>query len=1185
MFGCRVILKSLVSTTFLLLAGTLSVATAAGTTLAPRTPAQVAGQVTGSQFGATIARHENTLVVGAPNEKIGSLENAGAVYIYERDGTGEWVQKIRLEMPILLKDAHFGSAVSVHNNTLLIGAAGTGNAILEGRVFQCTRVSGVWQAPQVFVIQDFPDKTGLGGAVAVDGNFAAVAAPTAYILGVTQAGFVKVYRRDSEGGAWSSITDLRGYDGNSLCGNSLAIENGCLLVGYPGVANGNVQFAGKVAAYKLLENGVELMDTLRAPVGKLRGLFGFSLAIQNGRVLVGTAEAGRAYAFRLNAISQVWEPIGTLSPSPAPAGLAFSFVDLQGETAAVLTAHNLANNMPTDGAVHLFSATGAAWKQQTRIKHGAGMPVGSWPTAISLRGSELVVGTQFQDNSKGAIHDFNVVRSGPEIVVSYDLVPFVSGVGQLDLGEDGYSYVMSMVEVTNEGDAPLTFPSPPRAKGMSKGMRQISLGSMSTLQPGERGYFSFGFYPGGAGPYGVTFEIPSNDPDEKVFSVRVTGVALPPPPPVFEVQPEDLVTVYGSGGHFLEARAVTQSAEVELRYVWKKAGKVIPGVTGETCPVNTTDMINPGPYTCEVSDGFTTVISNPANITLIRETSLFLRVQEGGTATFTSSVAGYLTKYNWHKGHQETPVGTNSPTLTLTNVTLADTNSYSCTVSTSEDRGGFVTSGRLVVYNAAPTLTPVESLPPARIGQRYVHQIQGLLTGLNSAVEVKASGLPKGLLIRSNGEEGWEIAGTPEGAGGKSHPVTLTASNKLGSVSIKTSLQVDTLEPGIVGSYHGVIPRGPTLPLGGRLELTVTSTASFTGKFYLGSRTEPVKGIIVKSNLTDYYLTSDGMVGPRLITPKSGELVHASYEASLQPANGTPSSFRMHLVAKVAGVMTGSPASGTLWKVSTSGGDFQGLHNLAFKASLGNPALSPQGHGFASLTVAANGMAKLVGKTADGEAITASAPLGTGGQFPLHQALYRTPQKGSLNGQLSLDSSRNVSGLVSWTRPEDKAKSARLYKPGFGVPDVGLFLTVVGGAYTPPATFLNPSVEPFQADLSFASAGVGSPPTGPGIDVTLLAGGKVQLPAAAQNPRKTSLSTVLKTGAFSGTFTLTDPNPAAPSGKPLVRTVKYQGLAVPENGQLQGYGYFLLPQLPTEEPRTTPSTSPIQSGTALLRAD
>ena len=62
---------------------------------------------------------------------------------------------------------------------------------------------------------------------------------------------------------------------------------------------------------------------------------------------------------------------------------------------------------------------------------------------------------------------------------------------------------------------------------------------------------------------------------------------------------------------------------------------------------------------------------------------------------------------------------------------------------------------------------------------------------------------------------------------------------------------------------------------------------------------------------------------------------------------------------------------------------------------------------------------------------------------------------------------------------------------------------------------------------------------------------------------------------FSGSFRLLDDNPEKP-GKPLPRTVKYQGILVP-GADPQGGGWFLLPQL-AQPPQTKASTAPVLSG-------
>ena len=78
------------------------------------------------------------------------------------------------------------------------------------------------------------------------------------------------------------------------------------------------------------------------------------------------------------------------------------------------------------------------------------------------------------------------------------------------------------------------------------------------------------------------------------------------------------------------------------------------------------------------------------------------------------------------------------------------------------------------------------------------------------------------------------------------------------------------------------------------------------------------------------------------------------------------------------------------------------------------------------------------------------------------------------------------------------------------------------------------------------------------------------------NPGKiTSLTLTPSTGAFNGTFTLTD-------GLIVRSNIPFQGQLVPTDAK--GYGYFLLSQLadPSAVPPTTATTSPILSGWMVL---
>jgi hypothetical protein len=73
------------------------------------------------------------------------------------------------------------------------------------------------------------------------------------------------------------------------------------------------------------------------------------------------------------------------------------------------------------------------------------------------------------------------------------------------------------------------------------------------------------------------------------------------------------------------------------------------------------------------------------------------------------------------------------------------------------------------------------------------------------------------------------------------------------------------------------------------------------------------------------------------------------------------------------------------------------------------------------------------------------------------------------------------------------------------------------------------------------------------------------------------------TGTFGGGFRLSDPDPTV-IGEPLrARGVTIRGMAVDDGTGYRGFGFFLLPEMPSAgPPLTTLRTSAIRSGTVRL---
>ncbi|MES2506584.1 MAG: hypothetical protein V4599_07770, partial [Verrucomicrobiota bacterium] len=148
--------------------------------------------------------------------------------------------------------------------------------------------------------------------------------------------------------------------------------------------------------------------------------------------------------------------------------------------------------------------------------------------------------------------------------------------------------------------------------------------------------------------------------------------------------------------------------------------------------------------------------------------------------------------------------------------------------------------------------------------------------------------------------------------------------------------------------------------------------------------------------------------------------------------------------------------------------------------------------------------------------------------------------------------------------------------------------TLVLGIPEPLVPEYNTTVDFFNGgDLDFAYNVDGTDflSQNPDRDFALIKGGKFTIfkQDVPANITKTAVSAVAKTGLVSGSFSTRDYNPAAPS-KPdfVVRSVKFQGIIIREEGQLIGVGYFLLPQLPNPAAGTSDKTSPIYSGRFIL---
>jgi hypothetical protein len=227
----------------------------------------------GSMFGSALDLYGDTAVIGAPLPATA----IGSAYVFVREwNTANWSQQQKLapSTPAIGIGDHFGAAVAVYNETIIVGAPqaeiSANTNVNDGAINVFNRSNGVWT---------------------LDSNYLNVL-PTAQSAQEPQFGAsaVDVYRE----------TFLAGVPGR---------------LRIPGQNPGAAYLIGK----STMINGWWLMGTPAANHAQV----GAAVARDGNTVVVGApaddffaADSGAAYIFRV--VAPPWEPIASITPSYTP---------------------------------------------------------------------------------------------------------------------------------------------------------------------------------------------------------------------------------------------------------------------------------------------------------------------------------------------------------------------------------------------------------------------------------------------------------------------------------------------------------------------------------------------------------------------------------------------------------------------------------------------------------------------------------------------------------------------------------------------------------------------------------------------------------------------------------------------------------------------------------------------------
>ncbi len=364
--------------------------------------------VFGDTFGSELALEGNTLAVAAEKESSGatgidgdqtddSAENAGAVYVFERDSTGHWRQTAYIKASNTDPQDLFGRSIALDGDTLAVaaineasGASGVNgdqadnSRLHSGAVYVFKRdEDGVW-AQQAYLKATNPESGGhFGGSVALDGDTLVVGEPQSDI----DSGAAYVFTRDAEG-VWSQQAYLKASHGEEHdgFGHAVAVDGATLAVS-AGFEDGGV--AGI--------NGDETDNSVDG----------------SGAVYVFTRDAGGAWskqAYIKTAAPGLADLFGLGSMALHGDLLVVGAHSGEDGGAAGINGDQADNSARDSGAVYVFTRDAAgAWSQRAYLKASNPEILDrfGWGIAVDLETATIAVGADGEDSSATGVNGGN----------------------------------------------------------------------------------------------------------------------------------------------------------------------------------------------------------------------------------------------------------------------------------------------------------------------------------------------------------------------------------------------------------------------------------------------------------------------------------------------------------------------------------------------------------------------------------------------------------------------------------------------------------------------------------------------------------------------------------------------------------------------------------------------------------
>ncbi len=323
--------------------------------LAQIDPAQAlhSAPTTSDSLGVSVDLDRDTMIVGAYNYDPAGKANAGAAVVFRWAGSS-WAEEARLTASDGLANDKFGRAVAIQGNTAVVGAyqvspPGKSGA---GAVYVFQRTGTMWTQVAKLVAPDAASPDNFGASLDFDGDTILIGAPFKAGPAGVQQGAAYVFTR--AGGVWTQQAKILDPSASSSdwFGTSVALQGDTAVIGAPADDVG-VSDRGTAHVFTRTAGVWTRRAILNPSDGVVSDFFGQQVAISNGTIAVGSPQ------------------------------------------------HDLTPN-GNQGAIYVFTGSGAAWTQQQKLTRTGSLVNDFFPTSLAIEGDTIVAGLQTFDGIVGA---------------------------------------------------------------------------------------------------------------------------------------------------------------------------------------------------------------------------------------------------------------------------------------------------------------------------------------------------------------------------------------------------------------------------------------------------------------------------------------------------------------------------------------------------------------------------------------------------------------------------------------------------------------------------------------------------------------------------------------------------------------------------------------------------------------